>query len=128
MRDRLHRGRGVIEALMQPGVFYARRSQALTTFADAEWSHKHKFSMKNIVNYELIREKKWTEFLKSLPIGNYTIQMDDNKSIHSMKVVAYSINSDGDSENIYNFSVSKRTRTLTIKVIPRGEERVIRSQ
>lgn len=84
--------------------------------------------MKNIVNYELIREKKWTEFLKSLPIGNYTIQMDDNKSIHSMKVVAYSINSDGNSENIYNFSVSKRTRTLTIKVIPRGEERVIRSQ
>lgn len=88
---------------------------------------KYNHQMKDIVNYELIREKKWTELLKSLPVGHYTIQMEDKKAISSMKAVAYSINSDGDSENIYNFTVSKRTRTLTIKVIPRGEERVIRS-
>lgn len=83
--------------------------------------------MKNVINYDLISERRWTEFLNSLKVGNYTIQMPDNRASRSMKTTAYTINAYGESENVFNFSENKRTRTLTIKVIPRGEARVSRA-
>lgn len=83
--------------------------------------------MKDIIDYSLIRDRRWSEFLRSLGTGNYTIPLPDVKAIRSMTVVAYNFNSDNESDVIYNFTVNKRNRTVTIKVLPRDNARCIRA-
>ena len=83
--------------------------------------------MKNPVNYDLVERKRWTEFLTSLPVGTHTVPFPDVKAIRSCKVSAYNINSDGESENCYYFTVNKKNKMVTIKVVPRTETTVDRS-
>lgn len=83
--------------------------------------------MKDMINYKLIRERRWSEFLRSLSVGNYTVPFSDIRAIRSMTVVAYKFNSDNESDIIYNFTVNKLNKTVTIKVMPREDARVIRA-
>lgn len=83
--------------------------------------------MKDVINYDLIKERKWKSFLLSLPVGNYSITMPDVKAMKSCKVTGYDLNSDGENPNVYYFSLNKKHKMFTIKVVPRSEARISRS-
>ena len=71
--------------------------------------------METFNQYALIEQKKWTDFLKSLDLGEHSFLFPSIPDIHSCKAVGYSLNSDG-LGRIYNFNVNKSERKVTINV------------
>lgn len=69
--------------------------------------------------YSLIEQRKWTEFLKNLELGEHTFLFPSISDIKSCKAIGYDINSDGVGRK-YFFSVEKQERKLTITVKDEG--------
>ncbi len=65
--------------------------------------------------YSLINQKKWTEFLGALPVGEHKMAFPSVAAIKSCKAVAYSINSDKIGRR-YTFNVNKDERYAIITV------------
>lgn len=65
--------------------------------------------------YNLVAQKKWTEFLGELPVGETKIGFPSVPDIKSCKAIAYSINSDK-TRRRYTFKVDKDERSAVIKV------------
>ena len=66
--------------------------------------------------YDLINKRKWTEFLKSLELGESTFAFPSVADIHSCKAIGYSLNSDGLGRSYY-FNVNKSEKKVVIKVV-----------
>lgn len=66
--------------------------------------------------YRLINEKRWTELLKGLEVGEHTITFPSLNDIHSCKAIAYSLNSDKLGRE-YRFNVAKDSRLVLLTII-----------
>lgn len=69
-------------------------------------------------NNALIAEKRWKEFLLTLPEGmdEFDIVFDDLNSLKSFKSVAYQINSDGVGEKAYSLKEDKPSLICSVVV------------
>lgn len=65
--------------------------------------------------YDLISKRRWTEFLKSLEVGESSFAFPSVADIHSCKAIGYSLNSDGLGRT-YNFNVNKAEKKVIITV------------
>ena len=68
-----------------------------------------------MIDYKLVDQGKWTDFLNSLEAGIYTVRFASLEAIKSCKAVAYDINSDKRGRT-YAFSVDKGTCSAEITV------------
>jgi len=66
--------------------------------------------------YGLILNKKWTDFLKSLEVGEHTFTFPSIPDIKSCKATAYDINSNK-TGRAYYFNVVKDEKKVTITVV-----------
>lgn len=65
--------------------------------------------------HKLIKERRWTELLRGLELGENELAFDSVQDIASCKAIAYSMNSDR-SGRIYNFRVNKGDKKAVIIV------------
>lgn len=65
--------------------------------------------------YSLINQKRWTDFLKGLDIGEHTFSFPSIADIKSCKSVAYTLNTDR-LGRIYGFEVDKGEKKAVITV------------
>lgn len=72
-----------------------------------------------MIDIELLEQKKWTEFLLSLPEGNVVISVKCFDDLLALKSVAYRINSNEKYPNV--FSIRKQKSAVLIIVKPRNE-------
>ena len=68
-----------------------------------------------MIDYKLVDQGKWTDFLNSLEPGVYTVRFPSLQAIKSCKAIAYDINSDK-RERAYAFRVDKDTCSAEITV------------
>lgn len=68
--------------------------------------------------YSLINQKKWTELLQGSPVGEHTFTLPSMPDIHSLKSVAYRLNTDklGRIYSVRSDAVKKLV-TVTIKQV-----------
>lgn len=71
--------------------------------------------METFEQYTLINQKKWTELLKGLEVGEHTFAFPSIADIKSCKAVAYTLNTDRLGRT-YGFSVNKAERKVTITI------------
>lgn len=71
--------------------------------------------MDTFILNKLIAERKWTEFLKALPIGETKVGFQEIADIKSCKAIAYDINSDKTGRR-YTFNVNKDEKSAIINV------------
>ena len=71
--------------------------------------------MEAFEHYALINEKRWTEFLHSLPVGEHIFTFPSIPDIKSCKAIAYDINSNK-TGRAYYFNVVKSEKKVTITV------------
>ena len=71
--------------------------------------------METFNQYNLIEQKRWTDFLKSLDAGEHSFLFPSIPDIDSCKAIAYKLNSDG-LGRVYNFNVNKAERKVGIIV------------
>lgn len=72
-------------------------------------------NMEQFELYSLINQKKWTEFLHSLNVGEHTFVFPSVGDIKSCKAVAYSLNSDKIGRSYY-FNVNKFEKKVIITI------------
>lgn len=72
--------------------------------------------MQTFEQYSLINNKKWTEFLNSLEVGEHTFTFPSVPDIRSCKSVAYDINSSKMGRSYY-FNVDKAEKKVIITVV-----------
>lgn len=63
----------------------------------------------------LINQKKWTDFLKSLPEGTHSRTLPETTDLDSLASVGYRLNKQG-YEMKYHFILNYRTKVIYIKV------------
>ena len=70
------------------------------------------------LNYELIAQKKWREFLLTLPDDRtqFDLTFDTLELMKSFKSTAYEINSDGIGNKVFSLSMNKANLTCTVTV------------
>ena len=68
-----------------------------------------------MIDYKLVDQGKWTDFLNSLLPGVSTVKVPSIEAIKSFKAVAYDINSDKRGR-AYAFRVNKDTCSAEITV------------
>lgn len=68
-----------------------------------------------MIDYKLVDQGKWTDFLNSLEAGIFTVRFPSLEAIKSCKAVAYDINSNKRGRT-YAFSVDKDTCSAEITV------------
>ena len=71
--------------------------------------------MESFEHYALINNKRWTEFLNSLEVGEHTFTFPSIPDIKSCKAIAYDINSNKIGRAYY-FNVVKDEKKVTITV------------
>lgn len=71
--------------------------------------------MEAFEQYRLINQKRWTDFLKSLPLGESIFTFPSIPDIHSCKAIGYKLNTD-ELGRTYYFSVDKAERKVTVTV------------
>ena len=72
--------------------------------------------MEAFEQYSLINNKRWTEFLKSLEVGEHVFTFPSVPDIRSCKSVAYDINS-SKTGRAYYFGVNKDEKKVVITVV-----------
>ena len=72
--------------------------------------------MEAFEHYSLINNKRWTEFLNSLEVGEHTFTFPSVPDIRSCKSVAYDINS-SKTGRAYYFKVNKDEKKVVISVV-----------
>ena len=74
--------------------------------------------MEAFEQYSLIYQKKWTELLKGLEIGEHTLTFPSIQDIHSFKSTAYKLNTDR-LGRVYSIDADKgkRIAKVTIKSV-----------
>lgn len=68
-----------------------------------------------MIDIELLDQKKWTEFLLSLPDGNTVIPFKSFDELLSLKAVAYRINSNEKYPNVFSIRKRKSMAIITVK-------------
>lgn len=71
--------------------------------------------MEQFEQYSLINQKKWTELLRSLDVGEHTFVFPSIPDIKSLKTIGYIINSDKVGR-VYGFNVNKGEKKVRITV------------
>lgn len=71
--------------------------------------------MEAFEQYALINQKKWTDLLKGLEIGKTKLTLPSIPDIHSLKSVAYKLNTDR-LGRIYSFDADKGNKTVEVTV------------
>lgn len=72
--------------------------------------------MEAFEQYSLINQKRWTELLGSLEVGEHTFTFPSIPDIKSCKAIAYNINSDK-TGRAYYFNVNKDEKRVVITVV-----------
>ncbi len=72
--------------------------------------------MQTFEQYSLINNKRWTELLNSLEVGEHTFTFPSIPDIRSCKAVAYDINSNK-TGRAYYFNVEKSEKKVVITVV-----------
>lgn len=75
---------------------------------------------------DLFKEKRWTELLFTLPLGEFSFKFDDAKTMHAFCVTGYNVNRAAKSKNVFPFVNYKGILILTIKVYPRVDYDLIK--
>ena len=70
----------------------------------------------------LLRERRWTEFLASLPAGASSFVFGTPRDIESCQAVAWRLNARGESGRRYSFTTNYAQRSAAIVVTPEGGE------
>ena len=65
--------------------------------------------------YDLIYQKKWTELLKGLDVGEHTFTFPSVPDIKSCKTIGYNLNTDK-LGRFYSFDVDKGTKKVKITI------------
>lgn len=71
--------------------------------------------METFEQYRLINQKQWTDFLKGLQAGESTFTLPTIADIHSLKSVAYKLNSDRLGRK-YSIRADKEKKVVVINV------------
>lgn len=73
------------------------------------------------LNYGLLAEKKWREFLLTIPEDRtpFDLPFDSLEAMKSFKSTAYEINSDGVGDNKFALSMDKVNLRITVSVSKR---------
>lgn len=73
------------------------------------------------LNYDLVAQKKWREFLLTLPDDRtqFDMSFESLDQMKSFKSTAYEINSDGVGDKVFSLSMDKANLRLTVTVNPR---------
>ena len=71
--------------------------------------------MEQFEQYSLINQKRWTELLKSLDVGEHTFVFPSIPDIKSCKTIGYIINSDR-TGRVYGFNINKPEKKVRITV------------
>ena len=67
------------------------------------------------IQYGLINQKKWTDLLKGMEVGEHTFTFPSREDIHSFRSIAYKLNTDRLGRH-YSISADKADMIVTIKV------------
>ena len=70
------------------------------------------------LNYALLEQKKWREFLLTIPEDrvNFDLSFESLDQMKSFKSTAYEINSDGVGDNVFSLSMDKANLRMTVTV------------
>lgn len=75
------------------------------------------------LNYDLLKARKWREFLITLPEGRtqFDVSFQTLGEMKSFKATAYELNSDGIHDKVFSLSLNKADLIATVTVRKRGE-------
>lgn len=70
------------------------------------------------LNYALLEQKKWREFLLTVPDdrANFDLNFESLDQMKSFKSTAYEINSDGVGDKVFSLSLDKANLRITVTV------------
>lgn len=70
------------------------------------------------LNYDLLAQRKWREFLLSVPDDrkNFDLTFDSLEQMKSFKTTAYEINSDRVGDKTFSLSLDKANLRMTVTV------------
>lgn len=70
------------------------------------------------LNYALLEQKKWREFLLTVPDDrkNFDLSFESIDQMKSFKSTAYEINSDGVGDKVFSLSLDKTNLRITVTV------------
>lgn len=100
--------------------FMLGRSSALRPFSKIE-TQTDMMSKTTPLNYDLLAQKKWREFLLSVPDdrNNFDLTFDSIEQMKSFKSTAYEINSDRVGDKAFSLSLDKPNLRITVTVLRR---------